>query len=249
MPEFYRCLQFKKGHFTEIDDEIVRENRFRIFFNDQLVTEMIATNDQLRELGAGYVVSEGITRQVDAVKVAQDRIEVYSDTRDEIPDRREFCPSGGIGIPHEPIIVISTLTISAENIGKITREIDNDIWKKTGAVHCAVLFSDTQFVIASTDVGMHNAIDKVIGHTVLNGIETSHCVIGCTGRQPAAIVKKSANAGIPIVISRTAATDKGIATANASGITLVCFSRDDRFTIYTHPERVRGTGKPLTEND
>ena len=46
----------------------------------------------------------------------------------------------------------------------------------------------------------------------------------------------------PWMISRTAGKDKGVATANTAGITLVCFSRNDRFTIYTHPKRVLGIG-------
>jgi len=49
-----------------------------------------------------------------------------------------------------------------------------------------------------------------------------------------------------VVISRAASTDKGIATAQKAGITLVCFSRGDRFTIYTHPERILGAGVPLS---
>jgi FdhD protein len=56
------------------------------------------------------------------------------------------------------------------------------------------------------------------------------------------MVIKYAHAGIPIVISRAASTDRGIAAAASLGITLICFSRGDRFTVYTHPERVRDLG-------
>jgi FdhD protein len=56
------------------------------------------------------------------------------------------------------------------------------------------------------------------------------------------MVRKSAHAGIPIIISRAASTDKGIAAAEAAGITLIGFSRGDRFTVYTHPERVELAG-------
>ncbi len=57
------------------------------------------------------------------------------------------------------------------------------------------------------------------------------------------MVKKAANAGIPVLVSRAASTDQGIATAEAAGVTLVCFSRGDRFTVYTHPERVAVSGR------
>jgi FdhD protein len=55
------------------------------------------------------------------------------------------------------------------------------------------------------------------------------------------MVKKAANAGIPVLVSRAASTDQGIATAEATGVTLICFSRGDRFTVYTHPQRVTGS--------
>jgi len=87
-------------------------------------------------------------------------------------------------------------------------------------------------------------VDKVVGYAILNGVDLSRCMIGCTGRQPAGMIKKDANAGIPVVISRAASTDKGIAAADTAGITRVCFSRGDRFTIYTHPERIRAVQVP-----
>ena len=79
---------------------------------------------------------------------------------------------------------------------------------------------------------------------VLNGIDLSRCVIGCTGRAACGMVRKSAHAGIPVIISRAATTDKGIIAAEDAGITLVGFSRGDRFTIYTHPERIV-VGRPV----
>jgi FdhD protein len=53
------------------------------------------------------------------------------------------------------------------------------------------------------------------------------------------MIVKYANAGVPIIISRAASTDRGIAAARDFGITLVCFSREDRFTVYSCPERIR----------
>ena len=90
------------------------------------------------------------------------------------------------------------------------------------------------------DVGRHNTVDKVIGFAVLNGIDLSRCIIGCSGRQPAGMVSKAANAGIPIILSKAATTDQGILTADQTGVTLVCFARGNRFTVYTHPYRISG---------
>jgi len=239
----HRSIRVRNGEVTEIDDTIVTEDRFQVLFNDRPVTDIIASRDQLLELGAGFVITEGLTRCVDKVKRDGDRILVYADTGCDVSrSKKEFGSSGGMSILQEPGTVSSDIHITPEDVVSWTREIETEVWRKTGAVHCSVLFCEGKCVVKSSDVGRHNTVDKVVGYAILNRIDLSRCVIGCTGRQPAGMVKKYANAGIPVVISRAASTDKGIATAEIAGITLVCFSRGDRFTIYTHPERILGAG-------
>lgn len=242
-----RGIQVRGDKISEINDAIVIEDRFSIILNDCPVTDIIASCDQLMELGAGFVITEGLARCVDKVKLDGDRICVYSDFGCDVPrSKKEIGSSGGMSFLNVPGEISSDIRITAEDVFSCTREIETDIWRKTGAVHCSVLFSDGKCIVKSSDVGRHNTVDKVVGYAVLNGIDLSRCVIGCTGRQPAGMVKKDANAGIPVVISRAASTDKGIATADRAGITLVCFSRGDRFTIYTHPERILGVGTPTS---
>lgn len=239
----HRSIRVKKGEVTEIDDTIVIEDRFQVLFNDRPVTDIVASRDQLLELGAGFAITEGLSRCVDKVKLDGDRILVYADTGCDVSrSKKELGSSGGMSIQKEPRAVSSDIKITPEDVVSWTREIETEVWQKTGAVHCSVLFCEGKCVVKSSDVGRHNTVDKVVGHAILNRMDLSNCVIGCTGRQPAGMVKKYANAGLPIVISRAASTDKGIVTAEIAGITLICFSRGDRFTIYTHPERIRGTG-------
>jgi FdhD protein len=220
---------------------VVIEDRFELLLNDKPVTEMVASRDQLKELGAGYLVSEGIVRCIDKVNVDGDRILVYADTGCDLRwVKREVGSSGGTSFLVALPRVVSDIRISPDEVIAVTREIETELWRKTGGVHCSVLFMDGRLIAKSSDVGRHNTVDKLVGYAVLNGIDLSRCVIGCTGRQPAGMVRKYAHAGIPIVISRAASTDKGIAAAEAAGITLVGFSRGDSFTVYTYPERITG---------
>jgi len=62
---YHRAIQVRNGVSEGIDDAVVIEDRFRIFFNDYPVADMVASRNQLRELGAGFVITEGITRCVD----------------------------------------------------------------------------------------------------------------------------------------------------------------------------------------
>jgi len=233
----YTGIQLKSGSASKIDDEVVREHRFRLYLNDRFFSDVVASNDLLEELGAGFVICEGLADSVDSVKTTGNEIRVYADIRD--PMEKELRSSGCIGVHRIPRLVTSNLIITVSDVHRITREIETDIWRKTGGVHCSVLFSGGEIVIKSSDVGRHNTVDKVVGFAELRGIDRSLCVIGCTGRQPAGMVAKSAHAGIPVIISKAASTDRGIATAEAAGVTLICFSRGDWFTVYTKPDRIR----------
>lgn len=237
----HHSIQVIAGEARETDDAIVVEDRFELLLNDTPVTEMVASRNQLRELGAGYLVSEGVIRCIDSVIVEGDRICVYSGNGCDMTSlKREVGSSGGVSILSPEPRVVSDIRISPDDVIAITREIETELWRKTGGVHCSVLFRDGKLLAKSSDVGRHNTVDKLVGYAILNGIDLSGCVIGCTGRQPAGMVRKYAHAGIPIVISRAASTDKGIKTADDAGITLIGFSRGDRFTVYTHPARITG---------
>ena len=239
----HRGIQVTAGLARETDDAVVIEDRFELFLNDQPVTEMVASRDQLRELGAGYLVCEGIVRCVDTVTLDGDRILVYSDTACDLrTTKKETGSSGGTSFLSPLPRVESRIRLTPQQVCAVTNEIETELWRKTGGVHCSVLFRDGRLLAKSSDVGRHNTVDKLVGFAVLNGVNLARCVLGCTGRQPAGMVRKSAHAGIPVIISRAASTDKGIAAAESANITLVGFSRGDRFTVYTHPERITLTG-------
>ncbi|WP_265581931.1 formate dehydrogenase accessory sulfurtransferase FdhD [Methanofollis aquaemaris] len=236
----WRCIQVRGGEANEIIDEICAERRYRLLVNGMPVTEMVASAEQLEELGAGFVVSEGLAGDVEGVGVEGEEIRVRADLR---PRGEEVIGSSGGASFLRPLPrITSDLQVGIDDIYRMTAAIESDDWRRTGGLHCSVLFCDGELVAKACDVGRHNTVDKVIGHAVLGGFDRSRCVIGCTGRQPVGMVAKAAHAGIPIVISRAASTDRGIAAAEEAGITLICFSRGDRFTVYTHPGRVAGVG-------
>jgi FdhD protein len=216
----------ENGELTETVDDICVEKTFRLYLNDEFLVEMVATPHQLKELGAGHIICEGLASGSTGVPIISD---VYV-AGDEI---RVFA-SGIKGSGRSG----SDVTISKEDVFGIMSTTTSETWKKTGGTHCSVLFSGKKLVTKSEDVGRHNTVDKVVGYAVLNNIDLSACVLGCTGRQPEAMVSKVANAGIPIVVSRSASTDKGIMAADKAGITLIGFARGDIFTVYTCPRRM-----------
>jgi len=229
-------IQVTDDGAREVHDDIIVEDHVRLFLNGEHLTTLVASPDRLDELGAGFVVCEGLADGIDSVEVSGKDVYIAAPVKRDV--RLEVESSGGYRVLGEPGAVTSSITVTADGIRAVTAAIESDTWRRTGGVHCSVLFCDGELVTRACDVGRHNTVDKVVGHAALKGLDRSTCILGCTGRQPAGMVAKAANAGIPIVVSRAATTDRGILTAQRAGLTLVGFSRGERFTIYTHPERV-----------
>jgi FdhD protein len=88
------------------------------------------------------------------------------------------------------------------------------------------------------DVGRHNAVDKVVGAGVLEGLDFGGCVLVSSGRLSGEIVLKAARVGVPVVVSVAGPLESGVRIAEAAGITLVGFVRGRRLNVYTHGERI-----------
>jgi len=248
-----RIFRWENGMKT-LEDYVCIEERFEVYIVyedfEEFLAELPASPSQLRELGAGFVVCEGYEK---AEKIIDSWIEgkkIYVKVKgadigcfgSELTVRHTPCgdpykareskliegKTGEIKVPPELILRISSsMTQLAET------------WKKTGGTHWAALFDKEGRVLAfSEDIGRHNAVDKVIGYAVLNGLNLSELILASSGRMPYGMVKKVVNAGIPIVITKSPPTDKGVELARKHNITLIGFARGKRFTIYSGEHRI-----------
>jgi len=246
--ENYPGIRVEDGVPRRITDDVIWEDCFSLYLNNTHLLNQVASNDMLRELGAGFVIGEGLCDAVESVTVKGTDIWIEADVRRDVLPEMHPCGCDSVS-QHVPRVVTSSLCISPRDVYAATAEIFSDVWQKTGGVHCSVLMQEGTLVAKSCDIGRHNTVDKVVGAAELQRIDRSLCYIGCTGRQPSGMVRKVAHAGIPILISRAATTDKGIALAQKVGVTLITFSREHRFTIFAHPERITGVNDMLATMD
>jgi FdhD protein len=149
---------------------------------------------------------------------------------DEIETRAEAVPAG----PVVPARVISTLPARLAEHQRV--------FEQTGGLHAAARFDiEGELVGVREDVGRHNALDKLIGNAVLERALPLHDqVLLVSGRLSFELVQKAAVAGMPVLCAVSAPSSLAVATAERFGQTVVGFVRDDRFNVYTHPERVDG---------
>lgn len=114
------------------------------------------------------------------------------------------------------------------------------LFGKTGGVHAAGLFSATgELLCLREDVGRHNAVDKVVGWALRDGrLPLRKTVLQVSGRASFELVQKASMAGIPLLSAVSAPSSLAVELAEEADLTLVGFSREDRATVYTHPERI-----------
>ncbi len=114
------------------------------------------------------------------------------------------------------------------------------VFDTTGGVHGAALFDKTgTLLISREDVGRHNALDKLIGSRLKQGLlPMPECLVLVSGRIGFELVQKSIMAGFPAIAAVGAPSNLAVELAQEAGMTLIGFLRSGRFNIYTHPERV-----------
>jgi len=111
---------------------------------------------------------------------------------------------------------------------------------KTGGIHASGLFSSNgNLVSLREDVGRHNALDKMIGDSLLNNyFRPNDQFITCSGRLNFELVQKVLMTNIGLMIGVGAPTSLAIDLANKFDMTLVGFVKDDSFNIYTNNQKV-----------
>ncbi|MBL6858077.1 MAG: formate dehydrogenase accessory sulfurtransferase FdhD [Pelagibacteraceae bacterium] len=113
-------------------------------------------------------------------------------------------------------------------------------FSKTGGIHASGLFSsDGKLISLREDVGRHNALDKMIGDSLLKDIlRPNDQFVTCSGRLNFELVQKVLMTNIGLMIGVGAPTSLAIDLANKFDMTLVGFVKDDSFNIYTNNQKV-----------
>ena len=136
----------------------------------------------------------------------------------------------------EPLTTASALAALPDRLRAGQR-----VFASTGGLHAAGLFAaDGELLALREDVGRHNAVDKLIGRALLDGmLPLDRHILLVSGRLSFEILQKVVAAGIPLVAAVSAPSSLAVDLARASGVTLVAFLRGASMNIYTHPGRLK----------
>lgn len=115
------------------------------------------------------------------------------------------------------------------------------VFAKTGGLHGAGIYDvDTgEMLVVREDVGRHNAVDKVLGWALMEGLlPLSRQILVTSSRASFELVQKAAMAGMPMLVAVSAPSSLAVELAKESGMTLVGFTRGHRCVIYAGEERI-----------
>jgi len=215
----------------ETKDIVVKEISLTIFLNGKRVKRLCCSPDELKELVLGFLYSQG---KLDKLKDLES-LKWYEKKRSI--KGKTLTPT-----PKEPRLlrVRSNLRIKKESIFSLALEMEkrSKLFRATGGVHSACLTNRKKIILFTEDIGRQNALDKIIGESLLRNISLQNKIMLTSGRITSETITKIARVRIPVIVSPGAPTDLAVNLAKKLGITIVGFVRGKRMNVYSHPERI-----------
>lgn len=126
-----------------------------------------------------------------------------------------------------------------ESLPELLRERQT-LFESTGGLHGAALITAAGEVLAvREDVGRHNAVDKLLGWSLLNEDAASErAILMVSGRQSYELAQKAVVGRIPVLAGVSAPSSLAVELAAEFGLTLIGFLRGDTFNLYAGQRRI-----------
>ncbi len=150
---------------------------------------------------------------------------VFGELMDEIND---------VHLPEDAFITEETFYGLLDTVRR-----NETIYKQAGAVHGCALAKDSEILIFIEDVGRHNAVDAIAGQMWLDRIDGADKIFYTTGRLTSEMVIKTAQMGIPILVSRSGLTQMGYEIANKVGLTMIGRAQGKHYLLFTGQQRFK----------
>jgi len=264
----YRGVFYNGKEFTRVEDAITVEVALHIAVNETPFTVTMQTPGNETELVRGLLFTENIFRSLThkpSIEVRSRNTEGHvTSVNVRLPEEmilkdfagtRNVISSSSCGMcgksSLEDLDVIPVSNSEVLNPVLVPEMFDlvnvnQKIFEKSGGTHAAGAFTiDGRLLTVQEDIGRHNAVDKVVGYLINNNLMNKAKCLAVSGRISLEIVSKTKSAGIPFLAAVSAPSSMAIDCAEESGITLMAFCRNKKFTIYSNSQRVAGDLDPL----
>ena len=247
---------------AEVAINVVEERPLTIFLNRQEIVTAMTIGDYPAYLALGFLRNQGMLRpdeeitgvdydeELETVVVRTKRATDYEDKMQR-KTRTSGCAVGtvfgdmmeglaDVRLPDTPVRTSDLYALAA----KINRT--PSLYLEAGAIHGTVLCQGDRPLVYMEDVGRHNAVDKIAGWMLSEGVGAEDKVLYTTGRLTSEMVIKTAMMGIPVLASRSGFTAWGVEIAQQVNLTLIGRMRGQRFTCLAGENRLIRDADPTT---
>ena len=245
---------------------VVSEKPLTLFLNSQEVVTMMTIGDHPDLLAVGYLKNQNMLSEGDVITGIDfdedlDLVVVRTDQETDFEEklkkkvRTSGCAQGTVfgdmmeGFEKADLSEKAKLKTSW--LYALTKKINTtpSLYLEAGAIHGCVLCKEDQPLVYMEDVGRHNAVDKIAGWMLLNGIPAQDKIFYTTGRLTSEMVIKTVMMGIPVLVSRSGFTAWGVELARQAGLTLIGRARGKRFVALSGNERIEFDLEPGAMGD
>jgi len=233
-----------------------REFPLTIMLNGEQLVTVLCSPGELEALAVGFLFSEGFIRTRDEVTgltldaergIVRIRTATAKTSDEKLFGKRVLTTGCGRGMAFYSYAdldrkkkVVSDLRVTPEAILSLSKRFQgaSSLYLQTHGVHSAALCDPENILVFAEDIGRHNAVDKVLGRCLLEGIAVGDRILITSGRISSEILFKTAGSGIPVLVSKSAPTDMGVDLARELSVTLIGFGRGGGMNVYAGRERI-----------
>lgn len=239
---------FRQSGQEESSRSLPAEHHLDVWINGLRTLRLVCTPCCLEELVLGRLYTEGMIaspQEVISLALSPDGTQAQVTLRREaLPESEPFAetvPTSGAGkllhgrfAPDRPLKPLSPIPWQPEWIFAMADALDEGLplYAATRAIHSCFLCREGQICCRQEDLGRHNAVDKVVGQALREGIDLGQTVLYTSGRVPTDMVTKVIRAGIPVLASKAAPTGRAVQLAREYGLTLLGIARRDQMDQY-----------------
>ena len=253
----WEVVRYEGNNASIIQEEVAEEFALTIMLNGTEFATIVCSPFDIQQLVVGFLASEGVIRFYDEIenfsldeKLGFAYVEVAKDINQLQTDHSKRLIGSCCGKSRQFYFrsdaktaktVMSSFQVSVEQCFSLMEQLQEQsgAFLRTGGVHNAALADSEKLLSVHTDIGRHNALDKLYGHTLVNKVPIRDKMIVFSGRISSEVLLKVSKIGIGVLISKAAPTDLALKLAEELGITAIGFARGNKMNVYTHPHRVK----------
>ncbi|NMB42091.1 MAG: formate dehydrogenase accessory sulfurtransferase FdhD [Firmicutes bacterium] len=240
------CDRYSNKGWLRTSAYVPTEMELIVNVNRQPLVKILCTADKLNYLVVGYLYAEGIISNIEDIASMwiskEESLAEVNLSRDdyELPTLRTLGCSGSLVFQTQALKVDSDFVVTPAEVLSLMKHLQKnmDLYQLSGGVHTSALSDNKNLLVVAEDIGRHNTLNKVQGECLLREIPTTDRLLLITGRISSEMLLKAAKMQVPIVASRRAPTKDAVTLARDLGIALVGQVRDEKLSVFTHPERL-----------